>query len=163
MSSLHSQTFNSIKLHSIILMPQFLCSQAHILAGWSLETRLTSAIFFVLFITPWHGSHRKHNSSTAAWIGLCGNVLTQLLERLLPYCCVRALPSNGCFSGSIVLALSKYATIYCICWFLPWKFPLELQSYTLGSNNKNEVDIRMMATYTSFHFVHYVSQNYVGF
>jgi hypothetical protein len=27
------------------------------------------------------------------------------------YCCVRALPSNGCFSGSTVCALSKYATI----------------------------------------------------
>jgi hypothetical protein len=27
------------------------------------------------------------------------------------YCCVRALPSNGCFSASTILALSKYATI----------------------------------------------------
>jgi hypothetical protein len=30
-------------LHSIILMPQFLCSQAHILAGWSLETQISSS------------------------------------------------------------------------------------------------------------------------
>jgi hypothetical protein len=30
----------------------------------------------------------------------------------LLYCCVRALPSNGCFSDSTLLVLSKYATIW---------------------------------------------------
>jgi hypothetical protein len=28
------------------------------------------------------------------------------------YCCVRVLLSNGCFSGSIVLAWSKYTTVH---------------------------------------------------
>jgi hypothetical protein len=43
--SLHRLASNSTELHSIILMPQFLnsflCSEAHILAGWRLETQLT--------------------------------------------------------------------------------------------------------------------------
>jgi hypothetical protein len=50
---------------------QFLCSQAHIPAGWRLETRLdyhTSRLLFSTllhflcpFITPRHRPHRKHN------------------------------------------------------------------------------------------------------
>jgi hypothetical protein len=46
------------RLHSI----QILCCQAHILAGWRLETRLSTLCcpmeFF--FITSFHGHHRKH-------------------------------------------------------------------------------------------------------
>jgi hypothetical protein len=43
---------------------QILCSQAHILAGWRLETRLYSILFSAaehFFITTLHGSRRKHN------------------------------------------------------------------------------------------------------
>jgi hypothetical protein len=44
---------------------QFLCSQAHILAGWRLETRLSSNFFSIelFFITYFHGSRRKHSLS----------------------------------------------------------------------------------------------------
>jgi hypothetical protein len=31
---------------------QFLCTQAHILAGWGFETQLTQTNFFIFFITP---------------------------------------------------------------------------------------------------------------
>jgi hypothetical protein len=44
---------------------QFLCSQAHVLAGWRLETRLSYCllrrVFWLCpFITPWHGLRRTH-------------------------------------------------------------------------------------------------------
>jgi hypothetical protein len=50
--SLHSLTSKSTNCS------QFLCSQAHIEAGWRRETQLTETIF-VLFITPRHGPHRN--------------------------------------------------------------------------------------------------------
>jgi hypothetical protein len=61
----------STELHPIILLPQFLCFQAHILAGWSLETQLTQMILFVLFIIPSARTTQK----------------TQLF-----YCCVNSSP-----------------------------------------------------------------------
>jgi hypothetical protein len=42
---------------------QFLCSEAHILADWRLETRLTQTILFVILKTPPHGPRRKHSLS----------------------------------------------------------------------------------------------------
>jgi hypothetical protein len=51
-SSLHSQTFNSTELNSIILMSQFLYSQAHILVGWRLETQLTRCCLFSVIQLP---------------------------------------------------------------------------------------------------------------
>jgi hypothetical protein len=35
-------------------------------------------------------------------------IATGWKKTLLEYCCVRVLPSNGCFYGSTVLAWSKY-------------------------------------------------------
>jgi hypothetical protein len=42
-------------------IPQFnsLCFQALLRTRWRLETQLTQTIFFLLFITLWHGPHRK--------------------------------------------------------------------------------------------------------
>jgi hypothetical protein len=48
-------------LNNCVASVQFLCSPAHILPGWPLETQLTQRIFFLLFITPGHGLYRKHS------------------------------------------------------------------------------------------------------
>jgi hypothetical protein len=45
-----------------------------------LHTEMTQTIFFVLFITPQHGPHRKHSSCIFACIRFCGNVFTQLFH-----------------------------------------------------------------------------------
>jgi hypothetical protein len=42
---------------------------------------------------------------------LHSNGCTRHVSWQFRYCCVRTLPSNGCFSASTVLALSKYATV----------------------------------------------------
>jgi hypothetical protein len=41
---------------------------------------MTQTIFFVLFITPGHGPHRKHSSSIVAHTCLRGNTPTQLFH-----------------------------------------------------------------------------------
>jgi hypothetical protein len=98
-------------------------SQGH---GEDIRTRLHTAVtqksFLVRFINSWHGPHRKHSSCIVASIRLRGNAFTQLSHsngstRHISYrdnsshYCVLALPWDGCFSASTVLALSKYATI----------------------------------------------------
>jgi hypothetical protein len=71
----------------------------------------------ILVIWPRGGPHRKH---TVAWIRLFGNVFIELFHSngcthlvlwQFPHCYVGVLPSNGYFSGSTILSLSKYATI----------------------------------------------------
>jgi hypothetical protein len=47
--------------HQPTITIQFLCSQAHILAGWRLGTQLTQTIIFVLFIKLQHGPRRKQS------------------------------------------------------------------------------------------------------
>jgi hypothetical protein len=81
--SLCSQTFNSTELHSIILMPQYLCSQAHILAGWRLETQLTDELL-CHFYNPSARTAQKTQLFIVACIRFRGNVFTQLFH------------SNGC-------------------------------------------------------------------
>jgi hypothetical protein len=101
MSSLHSQTFISTELHSIILIPQFpvqfLCPQARMLAGWHLKTQLIRCHFFslifdfrlrrlsqlysqlpeILVIQPRGGPKRKRRFLTTALL----RVFTSLLHR----------------------------------------------------------------------------------
>jgi hypothetical protein len=43
-------------------------------------TQLTQTIFLVLFITTWHGSHRKHSSSIVTCTRLRGNTFAQLFH-----------------------------------------------------------------------------------
>jgi hypothetical protein len=80
---------------------------------------VTQTIFFILFITPRHGPHRK-------LLYFCVNSPRKRVYAVVPYqrlyashpvswqflrCWLRALPNNGCFSGSTILTLSKYATV----------------------------------------------------
>jgi hypothetical protein len=64
---------------------------------------------------------------------LLTNGCTRHVSWHLLYCCVRALPSNGWFSASTILALSKYATI---CNLLPFVYFLKnrLMTACLGRN-----------------------------
>jgi hypothetical protein len=72
---------------------QFLCYQAHILAGWRPETRLftlcCSIEFF--FITNFHGPHGKHHI---------------LLSRIVLGVFTAPLHSNGCGTGHTENSLS---------------------------------------------------------
>jgi hypothetical protein len=75
------------------LSVQFLCSQAHIVARWRLETQLTQMIFFVLFIPSRHGARRKHGLSIVEKACLRSRciaveVIRFLLAYLLPRECV---------------------------------------------------------------------------
>jgi hypothetical protein len=45
-----------------------------------LQTQVTSTIFFVLFVIPWHGPYRKHSSSIVTHIRCRGNAFTQLFH-----------------------------------------------------------------------------------
>jgi hypothetical protein len=59
---------------------------------------------------------QKTQLSIVSCIRLCGNACIQLFHsngcaHHLLYCCVRALPSNGCFSAYTVLAFSTFATV----------------------------------------------------
>jgi hypothetical protein len=54
--------------HSI----QFTCSQAHVPAGWRLETRLDSAELF--FITTLRGPRRKHSLSIVACVFIAAGI-----------------------------------------------------------------------------------------
>jgi hypothetical protein len=70
---------------------QFLCSQAHILAGWRLETRLDSTVLF--FIIIMQGPRRKRSLSIVgkAWLQrrcIAMEVTRLLLEYSLPEECV---------------------------------------------------------------------------
>jgi hypothetical protein len=76
---------------------QFLYSQAHIPAGWRLETRTLhwTTSFEIFFMTTLHGPRRKHSlyegvftapfnsnwSYSCLRIHCCGNVFTELLPR----------------------------------------------------------------------------------
>jgi hypothetical protein len=99
-------------LHSLIPFLQFLlnhlrlptlsilCSQAHILAGWRLETQLTQTILFVHFITPRHGLRRKHSFSLVEKACLQRRCIATDVACCLRIRCRRnvfteQLPSNG--------------------------------------------------------------------
>jgi hypothetical protein len=86
-SSLHSQTFNSTELHSIILMPQFLNSTPVIPASYpgSLACRNSTDLNGLLshFSNSSARTSLKTSSSIVIWI-LRGKVFTQLFH------------SNGC-------------------------------------------------------------------
>jgi hypothetical protein len=119
-SSLHSRTFNSTELHSIILMPQLLCSQFHILAGWRLETQLTQKIFCVLFTTTRHGPCRKHT------LYCPGGAFTAPLHRngsssivacvfvSVETCLLSPCPAMNVYSGSSSPAFWRHVTIFLI-------------------------------------------------
>jgi hypothetical protein len=64
---------------------QFLCCQAHIPAGWRLETRLTLSTEF-FFITILHGPHRKHSFSIVKKAFLQRRcIATEVIRLLLAY------------------------------------------------------------------------------
>jgi hypothetical protein len=107
----HSTAISRDSLSSSV---QFLlCSQAHIPAGWRLETQLTQTIFFVLFITPRHGRHRKQSSYIVAWIRLRGNVLTPSLHsngctRHISYCDNSAIVACGNYLATAVFLAPQF-------------------------------------------------------
>jgi hypothetical protein len=100
--------YNSLtELH----VPNITVTTAHIkyslhspTSNWELNSLLQTAPV----ITSWHGPQRKYRSSVAVQLLLIKNLL-----RPLPETNVVSEPfaRNGCFSGSTVLALSKYATV----------------------------------------------------
>jgi hypothetical protein len=73
-------------------------------------------------ITSLHGAHRKHRSSVACSIVAVQLSLLPRIGRCSVVCfappCVETIvvsepfPSNGCFPGSAIPALSKYVTIF---------------------------------------------------
>jgi hypothetical protein len=91
----------------------------------------------VFFTTPWHGPRRQHTAHSrmlTVSAGTCfpsRSLVAAVYSCLLRICCLATdvvclsvsrpfsrnyvvlepLASNGCFSGSTVLAFSKYATI----------------------------------------------------
>jgi hypothetical protein len=62
----YSRSFNYIELHWIILMPPFLCSQAHILTGWRLEAQLARC-HFISTIFDCHHKRLPQFFFLAAW------------------------------------------------------------------------------------------------
>jgi hypothetical protein len=82
----------------------FLCSQAHVLAGWPpSHTKIPSLLTAVSNSVVMAAGPKVSSARTAQKTPL--PKVTPLFRVTQP------LRSNGCFSGSTVLALSKYATI----------------------------------------------------
>jgi hypothetical protein len=79
---------------------QFLCSQAHILAGWRLETRFYSTTTEVFFIRTLHGPRRKYSLSVVGEACLQRRCMaTEFIRPLLRIRCrgnvfTESLPSN---------------------------------------------------------------------
>jgi hypothetical protein len=85
----------SLLYHLLLPSPElypilFLCSQAHITAGWQLEIRLTSMLLLPVseffFITTLHGPRRKHSLSIVGKACLeCRCIATEVTRLLLAY------------------------------------------------------------------------------
>jgi hypothetical protein len=96
----------------------FLSSQAHILAGWPLETRLTLTIFFALFIATRHGQRRKYSLSIVKRACLQRRCIATEVNRLLHaysfaagMCLLRRCLAMDVSSDFTIPAFGRHVTI----------------------------------------------------
>jgi hypothetical protein len=96
---------------------QFLCSQAHILAGWCLETRLNSSQLNYFSTSTLHGPRRKHSLSIVVKECLqCRCIAMEVARLLLRIHCrgnvsTESLPNNV-YTDFIIPAFRRHVTVF---------------------------------------------------